>query len=93
MLIPYVEDFQVVLKKDDGEILMPVCASCGSIEASQGSRVMVGKLQTGEDNMKKVHTAEVYITVRSPKEVYKKARRIKIENGEGRYEAILRLNP
>ncbi len=85
MLVPYVEDFQVVLKDIDGKILMPVCSWCASVEQSQGSGDKVGNKNRGQDNMKKVHTAEVYLTVRSPKEVYSKARRIKIKNGEGSY--------
>jgi len=36
----------------------------------------------GQANQKLVHTADIYLTVRSPKEVYPKARRTKIKNGE-----------
>ena len=37
LFIPYVEDFQVILKDKEGKILVPVCNSgCGSVEDSQG---------------------------------------------------------
>ena len=37
------------------------------------------------ENMKKVHTVDVYLTLRSPKEVYNKAQVTKIINGEAPY--------
>ena len=83
MLVPYVEDFQVVLKDVDGNVLMPVCDTCGAVERSQGSQAMIGSKTKGQDNMKKVHTAEIYLTVRSPKEIYKSSRTINIRSGEG----------
>ena len=75
--ISFISDFQVVLRDKDGKELVPVCTYCGSVENSQGSR------QEAQDNMQKVHTAEVYITVRSAKEVYKKNKQIRIKNHEG----------
>ena len=87
LFVPYVEDFQVILRDKDGKILVPVCSSgCGSVESSQGRGNLVstpyGQMNLGQANAMKVHTAEIYLTVRSPKEVYSKARRVKIQNGE-----------
>ena len=87
LFIPYVEDFQVILKDKEGKILVPVCNSgCGSVEDSQGRLTVVntkyGQLTKGQANVDLVHTAEIYLTLRSPKEVYNKAKPTKIINGE-----------
>ena len=87
LFIPYVEDFQVILKDKEGKILVPVCNSgCGSVEDSQGKGTVVntkyGQLTKGQANVDLVHTAEIYLTLRSPKEVYAKAKPTKIINGE-----------
>ena len=87
LFIPYVEDFQVILKDKDGNVIVPVCSSgCGSVESSQGIGNLVstpyGQMNLGQANALKVHTAEVYLTIRSPKEVYSKPRKIQIQNGE-----------
>ena len=87
LFVPYVEDFQVIFKDKEGKVLVPVCSSgCGSVEDSQGrgnlTTTAFGQMTLGQANAMKVHTAEVYLTVRSPKEVYSKARRVKIQNGE-----------
>ena len=87
LFIPYVEDFQVILKDKEGKILVPVCNSgCGSVEDSQGRLTLVntkyGQLTKGQANVDLVHTAEIYLTVRSPKEVYATAKPTKIINGE-----------
>ncbi len=87
LFIPYVEDFQVILKDKEGKIIVPVCDSgCGSVEDSQGRLTIVntkyGKLTKGQANVDLVHTAEIYLTVRSPKEVYATAKPTKIINGE-----------
>jgi hypothetical protein len=87
LFIPYVEDFQVILKDKEGKILVPVCDSgCGSVEDSQGRLTVVntkyGQLTKGQANVDLVHTAEIYLTLRSPKEVYNKAKPTKIINGE-----------
>ena len=87
LFIPYVEDFQVILKDKEGKILVPVCNSgCGSVEDSQGRGITVntkyGQLTKGQANVDLVHTAEIYLTLRSPKEVYAKAKPTKIINGE-----------
>ena len=49
---------------------------CSSFENSLGGQ------SQGIKNMKDVHTAEIYLTIRSPKEIYSKERRTKIQNGE-----------
>ena len=89
LLVPYLVDFQVVLKDKDGDILMPVCFYCGSVENSQGAGVLVstsvGNKTRGQDNMKKVHTADVYLTVRTPKAIYKTNRTVNMKSGEGTY--------
>ena len=87
LFIPYVEDFQVILKDKEGKILVPVCNSgCGSVEDSQGRLTLVntkyGRLTKGQANVDLVHTAEIYLTLRSPKEVYATAKPTKIINGE-----------
>ena len=41
-----------------------------------------GQLTKGQANVDLVHTAEIYLTVRSPKEVYATAKPTKIINGE-----------
>ena len=87
LFIPYVEDFQVILKDKEGKILVPVCNSgCGSVEDSQGKGTVVntkyGQLTKGQANVDLVHTAEIYLTLRSPKEVYATAKPTKIVNGE-----------
>ena len=90
LFIPYVEDFQVILKDKEGKILVPVCNSgCGSVEDSQGRQTLVntkyGRLTKGQANVDLVHTAEIYLTLRSPKEVYATAKPTKIINGEAPY--------
>jgi len=87
LFIPYVEDFQVILKDKEGKILVPVCnQNCGSVEDSQNRGKTVstkyGELTLGQANVDLVHTAEIYLTLRSPKEVYAKAKATKIINGE-----------
>ena len=87
LFIPYVEDFQVILKDKEGKILVPVCNSgCGSVEDNQDRGKVVttkyGELTLGQANVDLVHTAEIYLTVRSPKEVYATAKPTKIINGE-----------
>ena len=67
MIVPFVTDFQVVFKDVNGNELRPVCGSdsCSSV---------------GRDNQSKVHTAEVYLTVRSPNPINKTEKKYRIEN-------------
>lgn len=87
LLVPHVEDFQVIFKDKDGNVLVPVCVtSCGPVEVGQGYNNIVatkyGNMTQGQANQELVHTADIYITVRSPKEVYKTERRFQLRNGE-----------
>ena len=81
--IPHISDFQVVFKDKDGNELVPVCYDCGPVEKAQGSSTKVGSYNLGEANMQKVHTAEVYLTIRSSKEIYKNNKSTKIKNHSG----------
>ena len=66
-IVPFVTDFQVVFKDVNGNELRPVCGSdsCSSV---------------GRDNQSKVHTAEVYLTVRSPNPINKTQKKYRIVN-------------
>ena len=59
----------MIAKNKKGEILFPVCIGCSDYENTRG-----GKTES-KKNMKEVHTVDIYLTVRSPKEVYSKSRR------------------
>ena len=76
VIVPYVTDFQVVLKDIEGKELKPVCVNCVGVELTQGTKA------EGNANQSKAHTAEIYLTVRSPNEVYKKDRTSVIFNGD-----------
>ena len=67
MIVPFVTAFQVVFKDVNGNELRPVCGSdsCSSV---------------GRDNQSKVHTAEVYLTVRSPNPINKTQKKYRIVN-------------
>ena len=66
MITPFVSDFQVVFKDENGKELNDVCFNCPS--------------QTAKDDQKRVHTAEIYLTLRSPNQIYKKDRTVIITN-------------
>ena len=91
VFIPNVEDFQVILKDREGKILVPVCnQGCGTLEENvqnwqKGVDTKYGRLALGQANVDLVHTAEIYLTLKSPKEVYAKAKPTKIINGEAPY--------
>ena len=93
LFVPYVEDFQVILKDKDGNILGAVCHACGAMERSYGGNKIINGKRKGHTNMLEVHTAEIYLTVRSPKEVYSKARKTKIQNGESPHGSNITINP
>jgi hypothetical protein len=91
--VPNIVDFQVVFRDKDGNELYPVCDYCGPIENSQGSNQMVGSYNKGQANMKKVHTAEIYLTIESAKEVFNKNQATRIINHEnGQYGNTLNFN-
>ena len=87
VLVPYIEDLQLIPKDKDGNIVFPVCTSCSNYENSQGGQTK------SKENMKKVHTVEIYLTLRSPKEVFSKARPTKIINGEAPYGSNIDVPP
>lgn len=96
LLIPHVDDFQVIFKDKDGKVLVPVCVtSCGPVEDAQGrlrsTSTPYGNMNLGQANQAKVHTADIYLTIRTPKEVYSKARRTKIQNGESPHGSNLTI--
>ena len=74
IIVPYVTDFQVVLKDIDGKELKPVCIKCNAESLKHGTAA------EGKANQSKVHTAEVYLTVRSPNKIYQKDKIWKIIN-------------
>ena len=74
IIVPYVTDFQVVLKDIDGKELKPVCINCNAESLKHGTAA------EGKANQSKVHTAEVYLTVRSPNKIYQKDKIWKIIN-------------
>ena len=78
--VPNIVDFQVVFKGKDGNELYPVCDYCGPVENSQGSGTMVGSYNKGQANMKKVHTAEIYLTIESSVEIFNTNRAVSITN-------------
>ena len=82
--VPNLVDFQVVFKDKKGEQVYPVCGGyCSRTEVSQGAETPSNnKPNKGTLNMIKVHTAEVYLTIQSAKEVFKSNKVIKIINDE-----------
>ena len=67
-IVSHVEDFQVILKDKQGRTLSPVCAVDSACS------------QKGKDNQNEVHTAEVYITIKSPNKINKEKRKYIIAN-------------
>ena len=90
--VPNIVDFQVVFKDKEGNELYPVCSSCGPVENAQGSGTMVGSYNLGQANMKKVHKAEIYLTIESAKEVFNTNQETRIRNHEGAYGNDLTFN-
>lgn len=87
IIVPYVTDFQVVLKDIDGEELKPVCIKCDAGNLKHGTKA------EGKANQSKVHTAEVYLTVRSPNKIYQKDKIWKIINYNASTGRTQTLNP
>ena len=90
--VPNIVDFQVVFKDKEGNELYPVCDDCGPIENSQGSNDSVGAYNKGQANMKKVHKAEIYLTIESAKEVFNTNQETRIRNHEMPYGNDLTFN-
>ena len=87
IIVPYVTDFQVVLKDIDGKELKPVCINCNAENLKHGTRA------EGKANQSKVHTAEIYLTVRSPNKIYQKDKIWKIINHNGPTGRTQTLSP
>ena len=80
-IVPFVTDFQIVLKNIEGNEIKPVCEkdiATVSNAAPLGRRS--GCSKTGDDNQEVVHTAEIYLTVRSPNPINKTEKKYRIEN-------------
>ena len=90
--VPNIVDFQVVFKDKEGNELYPVCDYCGPVENAQGSGTMVGSYNLGQANMKKVHKAEIYLTIESAKEVFNTNQETRIRNHEMPYGNDLTFN-
>ena len=90
--VPNIVDFQVVFKDKEGNELFPVCSYCGPVENAQGSGTMVDSYNLGQANMKKVHKAEIYLTIESAKEVFNTNQETRIRNHEGAYGNDLTFN-
>ncbi len=100
VLISHVVDFQVILKDKDGKVLVPVCtasrtSSCGAEEVKLGvnnsTATSYGNMTLGQANAPFTHTADIYITVRSPKDVYKSKRSYRITNGEANHGSNINI--
>jgi prepilin-type N-terminal cleavage/methylation domain-containing protein len=90
LLVSHVEDFQVIFKDKEGKVLAPACSmSCGPEEVRLGNNNIVatsyGNMTRGQANQENIHSADIYLTVRSPKEVYNSNRSFRIVNGEAGY--------
>ena len=90
LLVSHVEDFQVIFKDKEGKVLAPACSmSCGPEEVKLGNNNIVatsyGNMTRGQANQENIHSADIYLTVRSPKEVYNNNRSFRIVNGEAGY--------
>jgi|TARA_B100001964_G_scaffold50641_1_gene57040 prepilin-type N-terminal cleavage/methylation domain-containing protein len=77
-IVSFVTDFQVVFKDINGNELRPVCANKAGVSNAAPSTPSCSTV--GKENQAKVHTVEVYLTVRSPNKIYKKKRQYKIVN-------------
>ena len=80
-IVPFVTDFQIVLNNINGNEIKPVCEKD---IASVSNSAPLGRRSScstaGDDNQEKVHTAEIYLTVRSPNPINKTEKKYRIEN-------------
>ena len=80
-IVPFVTDFQIVLNDVNGDEIKPVCEKD---IASVSNSAPLGRRSScstaGDDNQEKVHTAEIYLTVRSPNPINKTEKKYRIEN-------------
>ena len=81
MIVPFVTDFQVVFKDVNGNELRPVCEKDIASVSNTAPLGRRGSCSTaGDNNQEKVHTVEIYLTVRSPNPINKTEKKYRIEN-------------
>ena len=79
-IVPFVTDFQIVLKNIEGNEINPVCEK-DIATVSNAAPLGRGSCSTAGDNkQEEVHTAEIYLTVRSPNPINKTEKKYRIEN-------------
>ena len=79
-IVSFVTDFQVVLKDVNGNEITPVCADKANVSNAAPSTPSCST--TGKENQDKVHTAEIYLTVRSPNPINKTQKKYRIVNAD-----------
>jgi prepilin-type N-terminal cleavage/methylation domain-containing protein len=84
-IVSFVTDFQVVLKDINGNEITPVCADKADVPKAAPS---TPNCTAGKENQDKVHTAEIYLTVRSPNPINKKKNTFKIVNADRNQELV-----
>ena len=81
-IVPFVTDFQIVLKNSEGDEIKPVCEK--DIIDSVPNAAPLGRRSNcstaGDDKQEEVHTAEIYLTVRSPNPINKTEKKYRTEN-------------
>ena len=85
-IVSFVTDFQVVLKDINGNEITPVCADKANVSNAAPSTPSCSA--AGKENQEKVHTAEIYLTVRSPNPINKKKNTFKIVNADRNQELV-----
>ncbi len=79
-IVPFVTDFQIVLNDVNGNEIKPVCEK-DIATVSNAAPLGRGSCSTAGDNkQEEVHTAEIYLTVRSPNPINKTEKKYRIEN-------------
>ena len=79
-IVSFVTDFQVVLKDINGNEITPVCAD--KVNVSNAAPSTPSCSTAGKENQDKVHTAEIYLTVRSPNPINKTQKKYRIVNAD-----------
>jgi prepilin-type N-terminal cleavage/methylation domain-containing protein len=79
-IVSFVTDFQVVLKDINGDEITPVCADKADVPNAAPSTPNC--FPPGKEYQDKVHTAEVYLTVRSPNPINKTKKTFRIVNAD-----------
>ena len=80
-IVPFVTDFQIVLNDVNGDEIKPVCEKDIASVSNTAPLGRRGSCSTaGDNNQEKVHTVEIYLTVRSPNPINKTEKKYRIEN-------------